>query len=351
VKLRLAFLSLLVLSSAQAVILYRTGDPNENKTAPTGVGYADSGWQYEGIWGGFLGTPISPHFFISAAHIGNAGGSLFFYEGGTYHVVGQYNDPGTDLVIWEVTETFPTFAPLYYRSDETGQRLIAIGRGTQRGPSITLLGVPKGWNWGPGDGTERWGENIVSSIYAASADAQYLVANFDQNGLPNECHLSVGDSGGAAFILDGTAWKLAGIHYAVDGPFFNDASGTGGFDAAFFDTSGFYIQDGNAIVPASGPSAFYSTRISNRLPWIATTIAQPRAERAGNDLTLTYTKLLLPQRVLAYTVQQSSDLITWTNASSTEQVLSVNGSTQRVQVTVMRGSQSGLFLRLVVTLP
>ena len=93
------------LTSASAVILFRSGDPNENTTPPTGAD-ANSGWQYEGAWGGFLGTPIAPHFFISAAHIGQAG-AVFIFQNIDYHVVGQNFDPQGDFVIWEVAEEFP----------------------------------------------------------------------------------------------------------------------------------------------------------------------------------------------------------------------------------------------------
>jgi hypothetical protein len=50
---------------AWGVILMETSDPTANTTAPTGE-YADSGWQYQGRWGNFLGTVISPNCFITA---------------------------------------------------------------------------------------------------------------------------------------------------------------------------------------------------------------------------------------------------------------------------------------------
>src|SRR5882757_11346916 len=60
---------LLGASSAKAILFYQTGDPNYNTTAPGGS-LTNSGWQYEGTWGGFLGTPIAPKYFITAAHVG-----------------------------------------------------------------------------------------------------------------------------------------------------------------------------------------------------------------------------------------------------------------------------------------
>src|SRR5581483_5272156 len=44
-----------IAAPAHAVIFYDTGDANQNTTAPTGS-LANSGWQYEGQFDGFLGT-------------------------------------------------------------------------------------------------------------------------------------------------------------------------------------------------------------------------------------------------------------------------------------------------------
>lgn len=344
----LAAFLLLALSDAHAVILFRSGDPTENTTAPSGPGYANSGWQYEGDWIGFLGTPIAPHFFISAAHIG--GGSVIVFHNATYHVTTGFNDPGSDLMIWKVVEPFPTFAPLYSRTDEVGQRLIAIGRGTQRGPAVVLDNVLKGWSWGGGDGVWRWGENIVSSIVPNNPTNDLLRVEFDANGLPNECHLSVGDSGGAAFMEDAGTWKLAGIHYAVDS-FSTDSAGNGGFNAALFDRSGFYDQGSSGYVPVTGPSAFYSSRISSKLPWIASVVAEPQVGREGNDLTLTYTRFVVPSTDLVYAIEQSIDLINWMPVSPIDEVISTNASTQLVKAKVAMGTNQILFIRLTIARP
>src|SRR5947209_3535103 len=146
-KLRacVAAFCLLAMANVRAVILLRTGDPGANTTAPTGD-LANSGWQYEGFWGGFTGTPIAPHYFISAQHIGDQGN--FIYNGVSYTIVAEFNDPSTDLKLLRVAQEFPSFAPLYSRADEVGQRIAEFGRGTERGSEITLGGVLKGWNWG-----------------------------------------------------------------------------------------------------------------------------------------------------------------------------------------------------------
>jgi len=129
----------------------------------------------------------------------------------------------------------------------------------------------------------RWGENAVSgrvdgdSLFG-SGIGDLLQAAFNANGGSNECHLSFGDSSGALFIKDGPVWKLAGINYAVDGPY--NTSNTGpGFEAAIFNERGLYttnsIVGGWDPVPALGPDqpgAFYTTRISPHSSWINSVI-------------------------------------------------------------------------------
>jgi hypothetical protein len=99
--------------------------------------------------------------------------------------------------------------------------------------------------------------------------------------------LSGGDSGGAVFIQDGSTWKLAGINYAVEGPFALNSSGSSQFLAALFDTSGYFEQaSAGTWVPVSGPSAFYSTLISTNVPWITSVIPEPGAWGALTGLLL-----------------------------------------------------------------
>src|SRR5438270_4541659 len=242
-------------SLARAVILYSTGDPSTNTTPPTGA-LANSGWQYEGSFGSFLGTPIGPHHFVTVQHIGIQS-NIFTYQGATYSILNWFDDSASDLRIFEVAETFPAYAPLYTLTNEVGQTLIVIGRGTQRGDPIFLNNAQIGWGWGAGDGVERWGQNLVASI-----QENFLYATFDQSGIANEAHLSAGDSGGAVFLTDAGTWKLAGINYAVDGPY-HFSPGDAGFLGALFETRGLYDDSGQLISgTAPVPSGFYAIRIS-----------------------------------------------------------------------------------------
>ncbi|HTS19379.1 MAG TPA: hypothetical protein VMP11_17515 [Verrucomicrobiae bacterium] len=285
-------LALALAPSIHAVILEGTGDPSYNTNAPTGS-LTNSGWQYEGLWSeNFLGTPIAPTFFLTAKHIGGYYGSNIVLNGLSYTTTGNYDDPSTDLRIWQVAQTFPYYAPLYTKSNELGSACVLIGRGTDRGSVITVAGRTNGWQWGTTNNIERWGQSAVSSIYTDTVDypaAQLLYQLFQPGAGSNECDLSYNDSGGALFIQDGGStgtWKLAGINYTVDGPFSYDSSGSHQFIAALMDLRGFYFYNGAAwqLVPTNYPTAvptgFYCTRVSARIPWINSIINY----NLGNDL-------------------------------------------------------------------
>lgn len=257
-------------TNASAIILFRTGDPAANTVEPTGD-LAGSGWHYQGYFGAFLGTAIAPHFFITAKHFGVAS-SVFFYRGSNYTIVRWFNASHSDLRIYEVAETFPGYAPIYSRNDEAGQHLVVFGRGTQRGDEISLDGTLRGWSWGGTDTAVRWGENVVAAIVPSIAIGDMLYALFDENGLPEEAQLSAGDSGGGVFLNDAGVWKLAGLNYAVDGPFFT-TPGTNEFEAALFDMRGFYDDTGRLFMgDAPVPSGFYASRVSSRRAWIQSVI-------------------------------------------------------------------------------
>ncbi|MGH7176987.1 MAG: hypothetical protein ACREJC_06390, partial [Tepidisphaeraceae bacterium] len=224
-----------------AVILYRSA--TRNTTAPTGE-FANSGWQYEGIWGTFTGTPIAPKYLISAAHLG--GSSTLTLNSVVYHVDTTWNsgagtpgwidDPNSDLRIWKIQETFPSsvIAPLYDDSVDgvdVGKTAVIYGRGTQRGGEVrpdTVTGSNgdppgypgqgggpgpktselKGWLWGPLDGLMSWGTNITSGVYDAGMNyGELLYYDFNRVGLFDESALSDHDSGGGLFIKSGSTWK------------------------------------------------------------------------------------------------------------------------------------------------
>lgn len=276
------------------MLFYSTGDPTYNTTAPVGS-LANTPWQYEGNWRSFLGTAIAPQYFITAYHVGGNAGEVFnlngvnyttipFPDGSAYQRItatiggDTYN---TDLVIWRIAGTFPTFAPLYNSSlgadgpetnaTSANNPAVVIGRGTQRGAAVSLNGDPRGWEWGPQDGVRRWGTNVISgavTLNDSQSTGYALKINFDANPADrsgasatgysgvNEATLTNGDSGGGLFIKTASgAWKLAGVNWAV-ATGYSTTQNTTGPNASLYDTGGYYlgsnlIADTAADVPVS----------------------------------------------------------------------------------------------------
>ncbi|MBI3418102.1 MAG: hypothetical protein HY043_22665 [Verrucomicrobia bacterium] len=304
--------------AARAVLLFGSGDPTANTTPPTGD-LADSGWEFEGRWGYFTGTAIAPQFFITARHVGGEVGLFFSYQGVDYATTAFYDDPRSDLRLWRIDGRLPAYAPLYDGVDEVGKKFVVIGRGTQRGAEIwsdpstpkvvraqprrgitpagaivlcgkdrdglpprkrpaILLPPPagstlKGWENGPADGVQRWGENQFGGVLNFRGSlGEILTATFDADAGPNEATLSVGDSGGAAFIQVDGVWKLAGINYGVSGPYRRNPSAPVIY-GAIFNEGGLY--KGTRLVPdraQPSPGSLYITRVSARVDWIRSII-------------------------------------------------------------------------------
>ncbi|MCF7847728.1 MAG: hypothetical protein K9M45_02670 [Kiritimatiellales bacterium] len=272
-----------------AVVFYSTGDTTYNITEPAGT-LTNSGWQFQGTFGDYLGTPIAPHHFISASHLNGWAvfvGDTFIIDGTAYTTISNIVDAASDLTIWEVDGTFPRYAPLYSKTDEIGKDLVVFGRGWDRGATVVSNGETNGWKWGSNTKVLRWGENQVSGVddYLISGDEKLLEAEFNYGAGTNECMLSGGDSGGGLFIKDGNSWKLAGINYGVDPFWFSYYSdGSNKFHATLFDYSfrpgsseKVYYDKGNDdwdYYPGSSdkPGTFLPTRISSRYAWITNSI-------------------------------------------------------------------------------
>jgi PKD repeat protein len=264
---------LLSLSRSHGVLFVSTGDPTYNTSAPSGS-LTNSGWQYEGQWISYLATPVASNFFIAAKHINGSIGDTFGFNGVTYHTVAFFDGPGTDLRLWQVAEAFPSYALLYTNTNEVGKHCVVFGRGTDRGSAVVVGKTTNGWEWGLTNGVQRWGDNVIAKAITSEVGALLTFA-FDRKGGSNECGLSFEDSSGAVFIQDGTTWKLAGIHYSVDGPFSRDGTTNTQFQAALMDLRGLYYLSGPntwTLVPANSPvavpSSFYSSRISANISWI-----------------------------------------------------------------------------------
>ena len=218
--------------SVPAVLFYSTAEANHNTTAPTGT-LTNSGWESQGFWGNFLGTTVAPQYFITAEHVGGSVGNVFTFQGVDYWTSAVFDDPDSDLRIWRINGRFPLWTELYTKNDEVGKDVVVFGRGTQRGDEVTVSkpngSTLKGWRWGAADGRQRWGQNQVGSIVTNGVGqigggtgigvGELLELPFNAGAGADEAALSEGDSAAGVFIKDGSAWKLAGINYAVDGPY------------------------------------------------------------------------------------------------------------------------------------
>lgn len=267
---------LFVAAPAKAVIRY--GSPERNTSAPTGR-LDGSGWQYQGRWAGFLGTPIAPSYFLAAKHIGGTVGDIFTLDGVGYRTVSVVPSPASDLNIWKVDGTFPRYASLYETSDERDRQLVVHGTGTQRGGEVRVGGILKGWTWGEEDRVQSWGTNAVEGIVDGGTSLGSLLRfAFDARGGADEAILSSGDSGGGVFILIDGVWRLAGMNYGVDGPFSLVGGSDGGFMGAIFDARGLYTggaggwQYVSPRLRKSAPASSYATRISSNLAFIRSVI-------------------------------------------------------------------------------
>ncbi|HNX52740.1 MAG TPA: thrombospondin type 3 repeat-containing protein [Pontiellaceae bacterium] len=289
----ISLLFFLMAGSSPAVLFYSTGDASYHTNAPTGA-LEGSGWQFQGRFGSYLGTPISPHHFIAAQHIsaGTSVGTKFYYNGSVYTTTAKTNDSASDLTIWTVAERFTSYAPLYSGTSESGKGLVVFGRGVDRGVAITntlttitghgqstttnVTVITNGWKWGSYNYTQRWGTNLVSTT-ATMGGYPVLVANWDAGG--DDCMLADKDSSGGVFIQESGVWKLAGINYSI-GPsatYSFNSDGSSPFNAAILDFRGdapLYYFNGTSWVslPSSQKSSFFVSRISSRYSWITNNV-------------------------------------------------------------------------------
>lgn len=271
--------SSLLATSANGVVLY--SKTYRNKSAPTGS-YANSGWQWQGKWGQFLGTPIGKNHFLTAKHVGGLVGQSLASNGKSHKTTAFWDDPGSDLRIWKVSTPFSSWAPIYSGRSETGKVAMLFGRGSQRGAEVKVGSARKGWRWGRMDYLTSWGRNRVDGVRRlGNALGDGLYFDFDRAGIAEEGMLTGGDSAGGLFIKDGSTWKLAGIHYAVEASFRFTQSGSA-FNAAIYDKGGLWYG-GKLVADTSTdiPAVAYSTRVATRSAWIGDVLAGRLAPSGG----------------------------------------------------------------------
>ena len=285
---------------ASAIILYG-GTLGRNLDTPSGA-IQDSGAQYEGSWSVGVGTPISPHYFLTAAHLGGNpnGGDTFVLHGVNYTTVGFTDDPnGSDLRLVQVAQAFTSYAPLYLGGDEFSAKKTAVvfGRGTARGDVVNGPNGPAGYLWGAQDGLMSYGVSQISfdTIFnngdgtGSGPRGQFIGGDFSTRPNPlggPSMTFSAGDSGGGVFIKDVDGiWKLAAVNYAVDGPFSYTQNGTY-FNAAIYDARGFYVGSSvnNIFIPNGTDqvnASWFSTRVFDKAGFIQTVTGVPEPTSIG----------------------------------------------------------------------
>lgn len=275
-----ACLPWLHVGTARAVVI-NTLTGTGNTSAPTD----DPGWANVGVLGVGTGVYLGNDWVLTAAHVG--GGSIVL-NGGTYAMLAgsgttltnngaSGKSATTDLFMFRLAST-PTGLPsvtITSTATPNGSAVTMIGAGRDRGAftewSINQATTP--WTWtevsSGGDAagyktlasrSMRWGTNTVDAsgmwVNDGIGDVYMLGTSFTAAPSPStEAQAAYGDSGGAVFHKNGSAWELSGLMLTVAGfsgqpdPGANAVYG----NATFAADLSFYRSQIMAIVPE--PSA------------------------------------------------------------------------------------------------
>jgi hypothetical protein len=117
-------------------------------------------------------------------------------------------DPAPDLPRLELQREPPA----------SGSFVVMVGMGDGRGKSVGT--PPNGYAWKPGR-VRRWGTNRILATGAELRGPGRLVTRcfrmeFSRSGTSHEAQAAVGDSGGAVFVRDHGAARLAGVMLSIN---------------------------------------------------------------------------------------------------------------------------------------
>ncbi len=246
-RLQIAILTAVSVSfaagEASHAVVINTATGTGNTSAPPD----DPGWANVGVLGVGTGVYLGNGWVLTAAHVG--GGSIVL-NGGTYAMlVGSGTTltnngaPGksanTDLFMFQLTSTPPGLPDVSISATSLASNAATtmIGSGRDRGAftqwSVNTAVTPWAWTEVSSGGnfagyttvssrTMRWGTNNVSAsgvwIDDGFGDIYSLATVFTDSGSPSsEAQAAYGDSGGAIFHKNGSAWELSGMILTVAG--------------------------------------------------------------------------------------------------------------------------------------
>lgn len=292
----LAFLLFFISMRVEALVYCITNGVDVHQQAPTGT-LAQSGWQQtvtidclkESLsHSNFLGTIIHSNALLTAAHIGQIRTNDTFILEGKHTLTAKKSTSGSDLAIFFFTPPITNrdhIACINIESDiDTNSFVVYQGCGTERGTMVTTGTLTNGWMWSGTNwwkcawGIRRWG---VNQTFGATDDSLCSIAAFDNNGDPDECMLSIGDSGGPGFIKTGSGWKVAMVNLGVDPMTFTHSTNkpVSKFNATLYDYAGLYYEIATDVwrwMPLASspmPCQLACSRTSQRIQWITNQVA------------------------------------------------------------------------------
>ena len=224
-KLRIPFLLALVLplaiTAVASAVIIDSGIGTGNTTAPS----PDPGWSNVGICNFLSCVYLGNGWVLTANHVGAGdayfGGVQYPWVTGTDVRLHNPDNSLADLRMFTIYPPYPPLPSLAIRSTTPGNNaaLTLIGNGRNRGSATTwnpcVGGSYDGYQWGPA-ATMRWGTNRreIAQQFSVFFGTWVFGTEFDENGpghTTHEAQGATGDSGGAAFALNGTTYELAGI--------------------------------------------------------------------------------------------------------------------------------------------